>query len=516
MELGESGSTSTQHRSSAGCRSAAHPRLQARGPGALPFRAAALPASCAPRPQPLSGRPSHLVEAWAERIHQRRHVVRHVDGLVRVPADDALQALLVVGDLGGGELEAVRRGDDNHAVVAVDGALLAQLLHGREAHARVRAGEHTRQVRPRGHVHDLVLGGLLDDAVGPLERVNGTVHGHRVANLDRRGDGLLRLDRREALPAALVGAVKRVGVVRLRDHHARYPVHEAELVGHVEALPEGVDVAEVARGHHAEVGPLPVELLEDLDGRGLLALDAQGVEGVGQVDGHLLDHLLDELHAAVKVCVHLDHGCAVGDRLEQLGGGDLAPGQDDHAGDARGGAVGREGRGGVPRGRAAHRGDLGGARLAHVVHLGHEHRHAKVLEGGGVGEAALLDPEVREAQGVAEALRPEEVGVALEHGHDVVVGDVWEDPLLLGPHARAVRPHCGPRPPVEERAPALRVQRALERRKVVLHVQERVLRAVAAVLDLVERELAAARLAAKAGEVCVQSLGVRRGDVCSL
>lgn len=70
----------------------------------------------------------------------------------------------------------------------------------------------------------------------------------------------------------LVGSVKRVSVVCLGTHHPGHLVDEAHVHTHLEALVEGVDVAQVASWDDDPVGHLPVKLLADLDGSGLLAL----------------------------------------------------------------------------------------------------------------------------------------------------------------------------------------------------------------------------------------------------
>ena len=49
------------------------------------------------------------------------------------------------------------------------------------------------------------------------------------------------------------------------------------------------------------LGDLPVELLDDLEGGGLLAFEAVGVDGVEEVDGELRDELGEQADAAVEV-----------------------------------------------------------------------------------------------------------------------------------------------------------------------------------------------------------------------
>lgn len=80
----------------------------------------------------------------------------------------------------------------------------------------------------------------------------------------------------------------------LGAHKPRHPVSQSQVVAHLEALVEGVDVAQVAPGDDHPVGHLPVELLADLDGSCLLALQAQAVHAVGQVHRRLCCDLLQE------------------------------------------------------------------------------------------------------------------------------------------------------------------------------------------------------------------------------
>lgn len=69
-------------------------------------------------------------------------------------------------------------------------------------------------------------------------------------------------------------------------------------------------------------------------------------------------------------------------------------------------------------------------------------------------DAAVLDPEIVHAEIIlAEALSPEEIGVALEEGDDVFAIDLGEHPLLLGPDAGAIRPGGVADAGVKERAP---------------------------------------------------------------
>jgi hypothetical protein len=99
-------------------------------------------------------------------------------------------------------------------------------------------------------------------------------------------------------------------------HQARHPVNHSQVLAHLEALVEGVDVAQVAPRDNHPLRDIPVELLADLDGRRLLALQPQTIERVGQVDGQLGRHLTDQPHAPVEVGVNGQDESAVGDGLD--------------------------------------------------------------------------------------------------------------------------------------------------------------------------------------------------------
>src|SRR4029077_16158845 len=105
----------------------------------------------------------------------------------------------------------------------------------------------------------------------------------------------------------------------------------------------------------------------------------QAVHRVGEIDVTLLGDLLHQRHAAVEVGVEAEHEGAVGERLDELGGGDLVARQQDDGGNAGGGAVVGQRGGGVAGGGAGDGVDL----LAlgdHLLHHRDQHGHAEVLE----------------------------------------------------------------------------------------------------------------------------------------
>ncbi len=89
-----------------------------------------------------------------------------------------------------------------------------------------------------------------------------------------------------------------------------------------------------------------------LDGGGLLAFEAVGVDGVEQVDGEAVDEVGEDADAAVEVGLELDGEGAVVHGLRELAPGDLAFGDEDDAAEAGAGGVGGHGGGGVAGGGA--------------------------------------------------------------------------------------------------------------------------------------------------------------------
>src|SRR5581483_7699779 len=124
----------------------------------------------------------------------RRRGARRRNRPVGQPRRHLGQGALVVAGLEVGELEAGRRRDDDDTIVLLDRAAVDELLKRRQRDAGVRVGEETGEVAACRRVRQLVLRRLLDDAVELLERPDSARVGDRVADLDRRGLGGLRLD----------------------------------------------------------------------------------------------------------------------------------------------------------------------------------------------------------------------------------------------------------------------------------------------------------------------------------
>jgi len=166
----------------------------------------------------------------------------------------------------------------------------------------------------------------------------------------------------------------------------------------LQALPQTGDRAAVADGDGDEVRHLPVELLGDLIGDGLLALGEVGVDGcIAVVPAPAVNGLLRQLKRVLIAALHGDDG-----RAERHELGDLAlrrAGRDENKRLEPGGrSVAREGRGSVARGRA------GDDMRACLLRLGDGHGGGAVLQRGCGVLAVVLDPELRDAELLCKAV----------------------------------------------------------------------------------------------------------------
>ena len=184
-----------------------------------------------------------------------------------------------------------------------------------------------------------------------------------------------------------LAAHDRRGARRLEAEHARQArgVARGDVLA-VAARVCGV-VARVADGDEVEVGRV-AEHLDDLEGAGLLALDAVVVHRVDEVHGVVRGELARDVEAVVEVALHLQELGVVRDRLAQLAHRDLALGHE-HGGLDAGVRRVRRGRGRRVAGRGADD-DLRAA----LDGLRDGHGHAAVLEGAGRVHALELHPHV--------------------------------------------------------------------------------------------------------------------------
>ena len=280
-------------------------------------------------------------------------------------------------------------------------------------------------------VGDFLFGDALDGAAGGADFEGGFGPGDGVADFDGCGEGV-GVGLGAEFPALLDELVERRGAFGLDDAEAREAGDEAEGVEFAEGLAEGGDVAEVSAGEDDPVGDLPVELIEHLDDDGFLAFDAEGVDGVEEVDAEAIGEGADEGEDLIEVGFDLEGAGAVFEGLGEFAEADVAVGEEDDGFESGGGGVGGHGGGGVAGG------DAGDAAEAEAAGLGGAAGHAIVLEGAGGVEALVLEAEGVEA-GVGGGVRGIEEGcVAFAEGDGVVGLAVEGEHFAVAPDAARI------------------------------------------------------------------------------
>ncbi len=232
----------------------------------------------------------------------------------------------------------------------------------------------------------------------------------------------------------------------------REAVDQADLVEFGQGLAEGAGVAEIAARKGDHVRHPPAELLHQLEDDGLLAFQAEGVDGVGEVDIVGVGEGAQEGEGLVEVAGDLHDAGAVGDGLAELAAADLAFRDQDQRRHAGRGGVGGEGSGGVASAGAGD--DPGADRLGMADADG----HAAIFEGAGRVVPLVLESEAaRTEPGVGgEAVVPVERGVAFGAADDGGVGDGGQEGAVAPDAGGAQR---GRQVPAE----VVRVDRPVER-----------------------------------------------------
>ena len=135
--------------------------------------------------------------------------------------NDSLEFHRVIGELRVDELQSVRSRYHDDLVAAFNEPPLLELPKRDQSDPRVWTVEQPGPIGSRTFFHDLCFRGLFDDTVITTQGVDRFVVGHRVPDLDRRGDGGSSRDRLKNLEVALIGEVERIGGLRLPDANAR-------------------------------------------------------------------------------------------------------------------------------------------------------------------------------------------------------------------------------------------------------------------------------------------------------
>ena len=281
---------------------------------------------------------------------------------------DPHQRALVIAHFEAGELEPMGRRDDDDAVLRQDITPFDELIQCRQGHSCLGAAIQTGSIRARGGIGQLVLSSLFDDPLEGTEHLYSPFVAYRRPNLDCGGERFLCRHFTIFAKTGEIAEIERVRVRGLGAGDAWEPVDQSQLAHHQQTFAQGAHVAQVSCGNDDPVWDLPVELLDNLDADRLLSLHAQRIHRVGQVDGLVGGHLLHDAHAAIKVGIQRQNQSAVGQGLDQLGCGDLAPGEKDNSWNARRSRIGGYCSRGVASGCAGHSPD----RAAVGHHLTHD------------------------------------------------------------------------------------------------------------------------------------------------
>ncbi len=173
---------------------------------------------------------------------------------------------------------------------------------------------------------DLVVGDRFDAPAGLVSRCNSTIPRGRVAYSNRRCDRLGFVEYLTEHDRGCTGC--------LETPHFR-PGPDFGV-----ALPVCGDVPRVANGQgmYRRCG---AEVRNNLEGRGLLRLDAVRIHGVHESYVEFIGEVAHDSKSIIEVPIDRDDRCAVRDCLGEFAGGDLARGKNNDAADPRPSCISR-------------------------------------------------------------------------------------------------------------------------------------------------------------------------------
>ena len=188
------------------------------------------------------------------------------------------------------------------------------------------------------------------------------------------------------------GPVQRAAALRLGGDQPGQTVDKADGIQILEAFPQARNGAPVTHGDSDVVRHLPVQLLHDLQGHGLLALGEVGIDGsVAVVPAPLIDGGLAELKGLLIAALNGNDCGAEGHQLGHLSLGSTGGHKN----------VGlKAGRRGVSRqrGRGIASGGAGNDLRSRLPGLGHCHGGSPVLQRRRGILAVILHPELLQSQ----------------------------------------------------------------------------------------------------------------------
>src|SRR5258705_1657321 len=191
----------------------------------------------------------------------------------------------------------------------------------------------------------------------------------------------------------LVESGKRRGTNGLNNGYLWQSVDKSHCQQLAKTFPKCGTVTQVSARHYEMVGHLPVKLLGEFHGHGLLSFNSKRINRIDQIDGSLFGEFADYSHTGIEVSFNLENLSTVIQGLGQLRMAQLACGNHDRAKDSGSRSV---------RGQASRR--ITGAGASHQTltenrRLGYRHSHPGVLEGSSRVVALMF-----EFQGVQPAV----------------------------------------------------------------------------------------------------------------
>src|ERR671936_2452554 len=168
-----------------------------------------------------------------------------------------------------------------------------------------------------------------------------------------------------------------------------------------ETFPVGGDISGIAH-RDVELRRRPTQLLDDLERRRLLSLDAEGVDRIDERNAGLLGDLSDHLKRSVEGAADKNDVGAVRDRLRQLAGRNAACWHHYDGVQPAGGGIRRRRRAGIA-----------GRRAEQCLRTGFHglcggDSHTAILERAGWIEGFVLEIELPEPDGWTDLLRLDE------------------------------------------------------------------------------------------------------------
>lgn len=386
----------------------------------------------------------------AEGLDNRLDVVGNLDGFVGAFAPGRFGGGLlgffgfhagVVVDGGVGVLETVASEDAGDAFAAGDGLAGEELDEAGDGGGGGGLAAEAVAADEGLGFEDFIIGDFGNDALHDVEGAEGFFEVDGAGNLDGAGEGVRvvvgfvhagveAFDLGHVDVAVVPGDAEGVddggegvGAAGVDDGEARDFVDEAEVAEFLEGFAEGGAVTEVAAGDDDPVRHVPGEAFEDAVHDGFLAFEAEGIDGVHEVEAELGGDVAHAAEAGVEVTFDLEGEGAVVEGLGKFAEGDFAGADEDDALKAIECGVDGEGGGGVAGGGA------GDAACADHAGVGEGGGHAVVFEGAGGVEAFILEIELAgpHTELAAEALGVLEEGLAFADGADHGVGGEGEE-----------------------------------------------------------------------------------------